>query len=45
VNRTDPIATLRHELTSLERAYSRGHHGRWSARRRSELLDACLVGL
>lgn len=45
MNRTDPIATLRHELTSLERAYSRGHHGRWSARRRSELLDACLVGL
>jgi [protein-PII] uridylyltransferase len=42
---SDPIATLRAELRALERAYSRGHHGRWSARRRSDLMDACLVAL
>ncbi|MGZ5297518.1 MAG: [protein-PII] uridylyltransferase family protein [Actinomycetota bacterium] len=38
-----PIARLKDELASLERAYSPGHHGLWSARRRSELVDAALV--
>ncbi len=40
-----PIARLKDELASLERAYSAGHHGRWSARRRSDLVDAALVEL
>jgi [protein-PII] uridylyltransferase len=42
---TDPVATLRGELDALARAYQPGHHGRWSASRRSELLDAALVAL
>ena len=43
---TGPIATrLREELSALDRAYSTGHHGRWSARRRAELVDAALVEL
>jgi len=29
----------------LERAYSPGHHGLWSARRRAELVDAALIEL
>ena len=33
------------ELAALERAYSPGHHGLWSARRRAELVDAALVEL
>ena len=33
------------ELRSLERAYSRGHHGTWSARRRAALVDACVIEL
>jgi [protein-PII] uridylyltransferase len=41
----EPIARLRRELTALDRAYSAGHHGLWSARRRSELLDAALIDL
>ncbi|HSL11946.1 MAG TPA: HD domain-containing protein, partial [Actinomycetota bacterium] len=41
----DPIAAFRDGVDALERAYSRGHHGRWSAARRSELLDACLTAL
>jgi [protein-PII] uridylyltransferase len=32
-------------LRSLDRAYSRGHHGRWSARRRAQLVDEALIGL
>lgn len=40
-----PIARLRDELAALDRAYSPGHHGRWSARRRAELVDAALVEL
>ena len=40
-----PIARLKDELASLERAYSAGHHGLWSARRRSDLVDAALVEL
>jgi [protein-PII] uridylyltransferase len=33
---------LLEEIAALDRAYSRGHHGRWSASRRAELVDACL---
>jgi [protein-PII] uridylyltransferase len=33
---------LSDELRALDRAYSQGHHGRWSARRRSALVDARL---
>lgn len=40
-----PIARLKDELRALERAYSPGHHGLWSARRRAELVDAALIGL
>lgn len=39
----DPIARLRDGLQVLERAYSGGHHGLWSARRRAELFDAALA--
>ena len=41
----DPVTTLRTELSALERAYTLGHHGRWSARRRLDLFDACLQEL
>jgi [protein-PII] uridylyltransferase len=41
----DPAVRLRDELSALDRAYSRGHHGRWSAQRRSELIDLALVEL
>ena len=40
-----PIARLKDELAALERAYSPGHHGLWSARRRAELVDAAVVEL
>ncbi|MFL5799550.1 MAG: bifunctional uridylyltransferase/uridylyl-removing protein GlnD [Actinomycetota bacterium] len=40
-----PVLRLVEGLHSLERAYSRGHHGRWSARRRAQLVDECLVRL
>ncbi len=43
--RPAPVVRLTEELRALERAYSPGHQGRWSARRRSELVDACLVEL
>ncbi|MEP6477334.1 MAG: ACT domain-containing protein [Actinomycetota bacterium] len=42
---TDPIVRLREELAALDRAYSPGHHGLWSARRRAEILDTALTGL
>ncbi|MGZ5351787.1 MAG: bifunctional uridylyltransferase/uridylyl-removing protein GlnD [Actinomycetota bacterium] len=42
VDRPAPAVRLLEELGALERAYSRGHHGRWSASRRAELVDACL---
>jgi [protein-PII] uridylyltransferase len=42
---TDPVAVLRAELEALERAYTSGHHGRWAARRRADLVDACLQQL
>lgn len=34
-----PVRRLVRALGALERAYSPGHHGRWSARRRSALVD------
>jgi len=37
-----PVDLVREELAALDRAYSRGHHGRWSARRRASLVDECL---
>ena len=39
------VGRLREELAALDRAYSRGHHGRWSARRRAELVDRYVVEL
>jgi [protein-PII] uridylyltransferase len=44
-DRSAPAARLRDELRSLDAAYSTGHHGRWSAARRSELVDACVLEL
>lgn len=41
----DPVDRLRDALDALERAYSPGHHGRWSAERRSDLVDRCLEEL
>ena len=38
-----PVARLKQELAALGRAYSAGHHGRWSAKRRAELVDAALT--
>ena len=43
--RADPIARLRDELHALDLAYSAGHHGLWSARRRAEMFDAALLAL
>ncbi|HXJ66274.1 MAG TPA: nucleotidyltransferase domain-containing protein, partial [Actinomycetota bacterium] len=40
-----PVVRLVEGLRSLDRAYSRGHHGRWSARRRAQLVDEALVRL
>ncbi len=37
------IERLREELGALDRAYSPGHHGLWSARRRAELLDGIMA--
>ena len=34
-----PVVRLVRSLRALDRAYSSGHHGRWSARRRSDLVD------
>ncbi len=42
---TTSTLRLREELDALDRAYSPGHHGLWSARRRAELLDASLIEL
>jgi [protein-PII] uridylyltransferase len=44
-DRSAPAARLRDELRALDSAYSTGRHGRWSAARRSELVDACVVEL
>jgi [protein-PII] uridylyltransferase len=42
---TDPISTLTQELAALDLAYSPGHHGLWSARKRSGLVDVALIRL
>ncbi|HET6771577.1 MAG TPA: ACT domain-containing protein [Actinomycetota bacterium] len=39
------MARLLAALRALERAYSSGHHGRWSARRRSGLVDQAVRAL
>jgi [protein-PII] uridylyltransferase len=39
------VDRLRIELSALDRAYSGGHHGLWSARRRAEAVDAAIVEL
>jgi [protein-PII] uridylyltransferase len=41
----DPVERLRADLEALERAYSRGHHGVWVARRRAELVDGAVEEL
>ena len=41
-DRPAAVARLIEELDALERAYSRGHHGRWSASRRAGFVDTCL---
>ncbi|HET8526190.1 MAG TPA: ACT domain-containing protein [Actinomycetota bacterium] len=43
--RPAPVGRLLADLRSLDRAYSAGHHGRWSGRRRAELVDACIRDL
>lgn len=40
-----PVDHLVRSLRSLEQAYSPGHHGRWSARRRADLVDEAVRGL
>ena len=40
--RDAPPARLAAEFAALDAAYSRGHHGRWSARRRAGLADGVL---
>jgi [protein-PII] uridylyltransferase len=37
------VVRLKDELAALDRAYSAGHHGLWSARRRSEMVDDALL--
>jgi [protein-PII] uridylyltransferase len=39
------VDRLRAELSALDRAYSAGHHGLWSARRRTEAVDAAILEL
>jgi [protein-PII] uridylyltransferase len=39
------IERLRADLAVLDRAYSPGHHGLWSATRRAGLVDAALIDL
>jgi [protein-PII] uridylyltransferase len=39
------IDRLKADLAVLDRAYSPGHHGRWSAGRRAALVDEALVSL
>jgi [protein-PII] uridylyltransferase len=40
--RPPAVSRLRDELAALDRAYSPGHHGRWSSKRRTDLVDAAL---
>lgn len=37
-----PVVRLLEERSALDRAYSPGHHGRWSAARRAGIVDRCL---
>ena len=39
------VARLLEDLRALDRAYAIGHHGRWSAARRAEIVDGCLRDL
>jgi UTP:GlnB (protein PII) uridylyltransferase len=39
------VSRLRDDLSSLDRAYSPGHHGRWSSARRTEMVDRALAAL
>ncbi|HEY2804023.1 MAG TPA: hypothetical protein VGJ67_08925, partial [Actinomycetota bacterium] len=39
---SEAVSGLREQLAALDKAYSSGHHGRWSAARRSGLVDECL---
>jgi [protein-PII] uridylyltransferase len=39
------VGRLLEDLRALDRAYALGHHGRWSAARRAEIVDGCLRGL
>ena len=41
----EPVTKLREELGALDRAYSPGHHGLWSAARRAEMFDVALLVL
>ncbi|MGA9161892.1 MAG: [protein-PII] uridylyltransferase, partial [Actinomycetota bacterium] len=43
--RPAPVGRLVDDLHALDRAYSMGHHGRWSGGRRAQLVDACLRDL
>ena len=45
LERPATVVRLLEERSALDRAYSPGHHGRWSAARRADLLDACLRDL
>jgi [protein-PII] uridylyltransferase len=45
LERPPAVARLLDEIAALERAYSSGHHGRWSAARRAAFVDACLLEL
>jgi [protein-PII] uridylyltransferase len=39
------VGRLIDDLRALDRAYAIGHHGRWSAARRAEIVDGCLRDL
>ncbi|MGH2539499.1 MAG: HD domain-containing protein [Actinomycetota bacterium] len=41
----EPVTKLREELDALDRAYSPGHHGLWSAARRAGMFDSALAAL
>lgn len=42
IERPAPVLRLLEEMRALDRAYSPGHHGRWSGARRAGLVDECL---
>jgi [protein-PII] uridylyltransferase len=45
MNSRSTVDRLVDDLAALDRAYSRGHHGRWSASRRAALVDECVIAL